>query len=94
MPVVLTYGGWAGGRAYVHMITKISRMGRLPHFLRYGATLAREARECSSPISMKNRVYNIRGYSSRLNQPAPSTTLSTNLSLILHADSETIYLDV
>ena len=42
MPVVLTYGGWAGGRAYVHMITKISRMGRLPHFLRYGATLARE----------------------------------------------------
>ena len=43
MPVVLTYGGWAGGRAYVHMITKISRMGRLPHFLRYGATLAREA---------------------------------------------------
>ena len=45
MPVVLTYGGWAGGRAYVHMITKISRMGRLPHFLRYGATLAREARE-------------------------------------------------
>ena len=23
------------------MITKISRMGRLPHFLRYGATLAR-----------------------------------------------------
>ena len=90
MPVVLTYGGWAGGRAYVHMITKISRMGRLPHFLRYGATLAREA----PTISMKNRVYNIRGYSSRLNQPAPSTTLSTDLSLILHADSGTIYLHV
>ena len=94
MPVVLTYGGWAGGREYVHMITKISRMGRLPHFLSYGATLAREARECCSPISMKNRVYNIRGYSSRLNQPAPSTTLSTNLCLILHADSGTIYLHV
>ena len=102
MPVVLTYGGWAGGRAdgrtgvraYVHKITKISRMGRLPHFLRYEATLAREAHECSSAIIMKNRVYNIRGYSSRLNQPAPSTTLSTNLSLILHADSGTIYLHV
>ena len=94
MPVVLTYGGWAGGRAYVHMITKISRMGRLPHFLRYGATLAREALECSSAISFKNRAYNIRGYSGRFNQPAPSTTLSTNLSLILHADSGTIYLDV
>ena len=24
-----------------HLITKISRMGRLPHFLKYGATLAR-----------------------------------------------------
>ena len=94
MPVVLTYGGWASGRAYVHMITKISRMGRLPHFLRYGATLAREARECSPAISMKTRVYNIRGYSSRLNQSAPSTSLSTNLSLILHVDSGTIYLHV
>ena len=94
MPVVLTYGGWAGGRAYVHMITKISRMGRLPHFLSYRATLARESREGSSAISMIKRVYNIRGYSSRLNQPAPSTNLSTNLSLILHADSGTIYLHV
>ena len=82
------------GRTYGHVITRSSGIGRLPHFLRYGATLAREARECCSPISMKNRVYNIRGYSSRLNQPAPSTTLSTNLSLILHADSGTIYLDV
>ena len=26
---------------FSHLITKISRMGRLPHFLRYGATLAR-----------------------------------------------------
>ena len=25
------------GRAYVHVITKFSRMGRLPHFLSYGA---------------------------------------------------------
>ena len=29
-----------GGRAYGHVITKISRRGRSPHFLRYGATLA------------------------------------------------------
>ena len=26
----------AGGRAYGYVITKISRMGRLPHFLRHG----------------------------------------------------------
>ena len=36
MPVVPT-NGWT----YGHVITKISRMGRLPHFLKYGATLAR-----------------------------------------------------
>ena len=30
-----------GGRAYGQVITKISRMGRLPHFPRYGTTLAR-----------------------------------------------------
>ena len=33
-PVVRT-----DGRAYGHVITKFSRMGRLPHFLRYGAPL-------------------------------------------------------
>ena len=40
-PVVRT-----DGRAYGHMITKFSRMGRLPHFLSYGApsTSARRAR--------------------------------------------------
>ena len=31
------------GRAYGHVITKISRMGRLPHFLGCGATLSRGA---------------------------------------------------
>ena len=36
MPVVRT-----DGRTYGYVITKISRMGRLPDFLRYGATLAR-----------------------------------------------------
>ena len=34
IPVVQT-----DGRAYGHMITKFSRMGRLPHFLIYGAPL-------------------------------------------------------
>ena len=32
MPVVRTDGGWTGGRSRDY---KISRMGRLPHFLRY-----------------------------------------------------------
>ena len=40
----------ADGRSYGHVITKFSRMGRLPHFLTYGAlpTLARFARGWSS----------------------------------------------
>ena len=38
------YACGADGRAGGHVITKISRMGRLPHFLRYGATLARTSR--------------------------------------------------
>ena len=32
------------GRAYGHVITKFSRMGRLPHFLRYGAPSTRALR--------------------------------------------------
>ena len=39
MPVVRT-----DGRAYGHVITKFSRMGRLPHFLNYGAPLTRGAK--------------------------------------------------
>ena len=35
MPVVRT-----DGRAYGHVITKFSGMGRLPHFLSYGASRA------------------------------------------------------
>ena len=31
--------GWAGTRAYGHVITKFYRMGRLLHFLTHGATL-------------------------------------------------------
>ena len=40
----------ADGRSYGHVITKFSRMGRLPHFLTYGAppTRARFARGWSS----------------------------------------------
>ena len=41
MPVVRT-----DGRAYGHVITKFSRIGRLPHFLNHGALLrALRARE-------------------------------------------------
>ena len=43
MPVVRTDGRSVGrsvGQAYGHVITKISRMGRLHHFFRYGAALA------------------------------------------------------
>ena len=36
MPVV-----WTGGRAGGQVITKMSQMGRLPHFLGYGDKLAR-----------------------------------------------------
>ena len=32
------------GRAYGHVITKFSRMGRLPHFLSYGAPSTRALR--------------------------------------------------
>ena len=50
MPVLRTDGrlggrsagrtvGWAGGRAYGHVITKFPRMGRLLHFLIHGASL-------------------------------------------------------
>ena len=41
-------------RSYGHVITKFSRMGRLPHFLTYGAppTLARFARGWSSAINL------------------------------------------
>ena len=41
MPVVRTDSGLADGRAYGHMIAEIFRIGRLPHFLRYGAAHAR-----------------------------------------------------
>ena len=36
-----------GGRNYGHVVTKISRIGRLPYFHRYGATLARAWRSAN-----------------------------------------------
>ena len=39
LPVVRT-----DGRAYSHVITKFPRMGRLPHFLSYGASSTRALR--------------------------------------------------
>ena len=40
----------ADGRAYAHVITKISRMDRLPDFLRYRAPLERSSREPRAPV--------------------------------------------
>ena len=46
MPVVRTNGGVGGRSVYVHVITKFSRMGSLPHFFTHGAPLrALRARE-------------------------------------------------
>ena len=42
------------GRAYGHVITKISQMGTWPDFFRYGSTPARPAREWSSATNLKN----------------------------------------
>ena len=39
MPVVRTDGRAVGRLVYGHVITKFSRMGRLPYFLSYGAPL-------------------------------------------------------
>ena len=51
MPVVRT-----DGRAYGHVITKFSRMGRLPHFLTHGAPLARFARQSSGNNNNDNNI--------------------------------------
>ena len=46
MPVVRTNGRVGGRSVYVHVITKFSRMGSLPHFFAHGAPLrALRARE-------------------------------------------------
>ena len=41
------------GRAYGHVITKLSQMGRLPHFLRYGALSTRALRAGGAPLFLK-----------------------------------------
>ena len=43
MSVVWTDGRAGGWSVYGHVITKFSQMGRLPHFLSYGAPLMRGA---------------------------------------------------
>ena len=50
MPVVRTDGLSGGRSVYSHVITKFSRMGRLLHFLTYGAL--------ASEISAKNLCFN------------------------------------
>ena len=46
MPVVRTDGRAGGRSVYGHVITKLSRMGSLPHFFTHGAPLrALRARE-------------------------------------------------
>ena len=44
MPVVRTDGRSLAGSVYGHVITKFSGMGRLPHFLSYGAPPTRALR--------------------------------------------------
>ena len=44
MPVVRTDGRAVGRSVYVHVITKFSRMGSLPHFFTHGAVRASRAR--------------------------------------------------
>ena len=57
MPVVRTDGRSLARSVYGHVITKFSRMGRLPHFLSYGAPPTRCAkwgRAWSSAINFAN----------------------------------------
>ena len=44
VPVCGRKGGWAVGRTYGHVTTKISRMHRLPNFLTHGALRCRASR--------------------------------------------------
>ena len=48
--MVCLWCGRTDGRTYGHVITNMSRMGRLPHFLRYGATLASASRALGAPL--------------------------------------------
>ena len=45
----------ADGQAYGHVITQISRVDRLPNFLRYPAPLAHALRERGAPLITRVR---------------------------------------
>ena len=55
MPVVRTDGLLGGRAVYGHVITIISRIGRLLHFLTHGAHLERFARESSAVMALDYR---------------------------------------
>ena len=55
MPVVRTNGLSGGRSVYGHVITKFSRMGRLPHFLSYGAPPTRGAKRRKWSFAMMKR---------------------------------------
>ena len=60
MPVVRTDGLSGGRSVYGHVITKFSRMGRLLHFLTYGAPLrARDLRRYTWRTSGLNSRPNV-----------------------------------
>ena len=61
------------GRAYGHVITQISRMGRLPQFLGYGFTLARSA---SAHASSSDRNFK------NLDKPNKLASVNQNVLLI------------
>ena len=48
----------ADGRSYGHVITKFSRMGRLPHFLSYGAPSTRALR---ARVELRYHVLLVKG---------------------------------
>ena len=55
MPVVPT-DGRSIGRTYGHVITKLFRMGRVPHFPRYGAMLVQANRALGAPLKSPEYV--------------------------------------
>ena len=77
---------WCGrtvGWTYDHAITKISRMDRLPHFLRYGATLARvelRYKQTNRPFAIANHVIN---FSKHENSLLLENSVSRNWKSIL-----------
>ena len=65
------------------MIPKISQMGRLPHFLRYGATLARASRVRGAPliIQVKVSTLHMRTVISHITWAFPTLETGRKLSL-------------